>query len=156
MQTADAQLLTFLLTGAACGTAAAVLRAGAEVAVTFTDLEGDFRICKHAESGIALEAGKALDPDFELRIPPRALQAICARTDADMGDLGVIFFEHIIAKDPLERISVTVHSGLVKLTRRGWLGLLARGGPTVMMWMAQKGLRGPGSVANALGRFKKS
>jgi hypothetical protein len=72
-----------------------------------------------------------------------------------MGDLGVMFFEHIVAKDPELKIHVTLRSGLVKLTGRGWLGLLARGGPTMLMWMTQRGLRGPGAIATALGRLKR-
>jgi hypothetical protein len=37
----------------------------------------------------------------------------------------------------------------------GWLGVLAAGGPKVIGWMAQKGLRGPSAVASALSRLKK-
>ena len=155
MQGSDSVLINFLAHGAACRTAASALRSGAEVAVTFTDMEGDWRISHHPESGLTLEPGKALDPDFDLHIPPLAVQAICSRLESDVGELGVSFFEHLVAKDPQLRINVTVHSGMLKLTRRGWLTLLARGGPTVMMWMAKKGLRGPGSVATALGRLKR-
>jgi hypothetical protein len=49
---------------------------------------------------------------------------------------------------------VKVHSGIVKLTRRGWLGVLSLGGPKLVMWMTGKGLRGPGAIANALSRLK--
>ena len=52
------------------------------------------------------------------------------------------------------KIDATVHSGLLKLTRRGWLGVIARGGSKVVIWMAQKGLRGPGAIATAIGRLK--
>ena len=38
---------------------------------------------------------------------------------------------------------------------RGWLGVLAAGGPKVIGWMAQKGLKGPGAVASALSRLKR-
>ena len=38
---------------------------------------------------------------------------------------------------------------------RGWLGVLAAGGPKVIGWMAQKGLKGPSAVASALSRLKK-
>lgn len=145
----------FLATSSAVRAAEISLKSGAEVAITFTDVEGDWRLRKEAASGLVLEAAKAVDPDFELRIPPRACEAICSRADSDLGELGVTFFEHIAAKDSDLRINVTVRSGLLKLNSRGWLGLLTRGGPTVMMWMARKGFRGPGAIATALGRFKK-
>ena len=151
----DAALAAFLSNSPACRVAASALKAGAEVAVNLTDIDGDWRIWNDPETGIVLAPGKAKDPDFELRVPPRAGIAICSRPNADMGDLGVMFFEHIVAKDPNLKIHVTVRSGLLKLTGRGWLGLLARGGPTVLMWMSKRGLRGPGAIATALGRLKR-
>ena len=35
------------------------------------------------------------------------------------------------------------------------MGVLATGGPKVVGWMAQKGLKGPSAVASALSRLKK-
>jgi hypothetical protein len=145
----------FLATSPAVRVAEVSLKNGAEVAITFTDVEGDWRLRKDTGSGLVLELAKAADPDFALRIPPRAGAAIYSRADSDVGELGVTFFEHIAAKDSDLRINVTVRSGLLKLNSRGWLGLLTRGGPTVMMWMARKGFRGPGAIATALGRLKK-
>jgi hypothetical protein len=107
------------------------------------------------ESGKAVfEQEKAANPDFELYMPPDAVKAITARTDSDVGSIGIVFFEHILARDPARKVGVKVHSGIVKLTRRGWLGVLALGGPKLVMWMAGKGLRGPGAIANALSRLK--
>jgi hypothetical protein len=152
---AHAALADFLLNSTAARAAATSLRAGAEVAIVFTDDAADWRICRNDVSGITLEPVKATDPDFELRIPPGAVDSICSRDDADVGDLGVTFFEHIAVHDPDLKIHVTLHSGLIKLTSRGWLGLLTRGGPKVMVWMTKKGLRGPGAIATAIGRLKR-
>jgi hypothetical protein len=149
----DAALTRFLTSSPAARTVAASLRDGAEVGVTFTELVGEWRFfVDHAEPW--LEPGKAKDPDFELRLPPGAVKAICSQTDADIGDLGVAFFEHIITLQPEKKIRVTLRSGLVKLTKRGWVGVLAKGGPKVMGWLARKGLRGPGAVASALARLR--
>jgi len=152
-ESADAQIARFLLGSPAARLVAGSLREGAEVGITFTNLPGEWRFyCNPA--GPALERGKAQDPDFELRLAPRAVEAICSRPEADIGDLGVIFMEHIVAREPDDKIRVTVHSGLVKLTRRGWVGVLARGGAKVAGWMAKKGLRGPSAVMTALARLK--
>lgn len=151
---ADRALMRFLLNSPAARIAAGLLRDGAEVAVTFAGLAGEWRFYPDAAAVPAFEPGKARDPDFELRLAPAAVQAICSRPDADIGELGVAFFEHVVARDPERKIRVTMHSGLVKLVRRGWVGLVARGGPKVAGWMARKGLRGPGAVATALGRLK--
>ena len=151
---ADATLKEFLMNSSGARLAASSLRPGAEVGITFTNIAGDWRIFSDGAGGIALEPGKAVDPDFDLRIPPRAVSSICSRPDADVGDLGIAFFEHIKARESELKIDATVHSGLLKLTRRGWLGVIARGGSKVVIWMGQKGLRGPGAIATAIGRLK--
>jgi len=150
----ETRLRRFFETSEASRRAASSLRKAAEVGVRFTDVPGDFRF--HSVDGKpAFEAGKAMDPDFELTLAPGAVAAITARPQADVGDLGVLFFQHIVAKDENEKIRVKLHSGLVRLTMRGWLGVLAAGGPKVIGWMAQKGLKGPSAVASALARLKK-
>jgi hypothetical protein len=148
-------LARFLACSAAAAQAALSLRAGAEVAVTFTDLEGEWR-CYADAGNIRLEPGKARDPDFALLLAPAAIQSICARTDADIGELGITFFEHVVSREPDYRIRVQLHSGLIKLTQRGWLTLLARGGPNVAGWLARKGLRGSSAVIAAIARLKSA
>jgi hypothetical protein len=152
---AEVILKHFLLNSSAARLAAASLRSGAEVGITFSHIAGDWRIFANDAGEIAFEPGRAVDPDFDLRIPPRAVDSICSRLDADVGDLGIAFFEHIKAWEPDLKINATVHSGLLKLTRRGWLGVIARGGSKVVVWMAQKGLRGPGAIATAIDRLKR-
>src|SRR3954469_20036984 len=152
--TSDVLLRRFFETSEAGRRAASSLKRGATVGVRFTDVAGDFRF--HAEGGKPhFDAGKANDADFDLTIAPGAVRAITARPEADVGELGITFFQHIVAKDPAEKIQVKLQAGLLKLTMHGWLGVLAAGGPKVMGWMAQKGLRGPSAVASALSRFKK-
>ena len=150
----DAVLAAFLERNPGARKAAGSLRGGAEVAIMFTDIPGAWRVFINDVGGIGFEEQPAIDPDFELHVPPQALREICAGDAQDLGDLGVAFFEHLVAKEPERRIHATVHSGMVKLTRRGWLGLLTQGGTKVVMWMGRKGLRGPGAIAGALGRLR--
>jgi hypothetical protein len=150
----DVALIRFFSTSAAARTAASSLGKAAEVCVTFTDVPGSFRF--FSESGKpVLAPGAAKDPDFDLVLAPGAVRAICARAEAEVGDLGILFFQHMIAQAPEEKIRVKLHSGLMRLTLRGWLGVLAHGGPRVVGWMAQKGLKGPGAVAAAISKLKK-
>jgi hypothetical protein len=130
------------------------LNGGAEVAVRFVDQPGDWRIHIPESGTIHFEAVKAADPDFELYLPTAAVESLKKHANADISDLGIAFFEHIVAKEPARKIGVRIHSGVVKLTRRGWLGVLALGGPKVVMWMAGKGLISRGAIASALSRFK--
>ncbi len=150
----DARLKRFFETSEASRRAASSLKKSAEVGVHFTDVPGDFRF--HAVDGRpAFEVGKAMDPDFDLTLAPGAVAAITAQPKADIGELGILFFQHIVSKDENAKIRVKLHSGLLRLTMRGWLGVLAAGGPKVMGWMAHKGLKGPSAVASALSRLKK-
>ena len=153
-ESSEVRLRRFFETSDASRRAASSLKKAAEVGVRFTDVPGEFRF--HSVDGKPVfESGKAMDPDFDLTLAPGAVAAITAQPQADIGELGVLFFQHILAKDENAKIRVKLHSGLVRLTMRGWLGVLASGGPKVIGWMAQKGLKGPGAVASALSRLKK-
>lgn len=152
--TSDAVLAAFLSSNPGAQQAASALRSGAEVAIMFSDVPGSWRVFRTEAGTVGFEPQPATDPDFELDIPPMALREICSCNALELGDLGVAFLEHLVAKEPERRIRAKVHSGVVKLTRRGWLGLLTQGGTKVVMWMARKGLRGPGAIASALGRLK--
>lgn len=136
----DALLADFLRCNPGAGMAAKSLRAGAEVAIVFTDLPGRWRVFLSGPGAIGFEPRAAADADFELQVPPQAVREICGDGVQDLGDLGVRFFEHLRYTDPQRRIRVTVHSGVIKLMRRGWLGLLAQGGAKVANWMGREGL----------------
>jgi|SRR5258708_6826230 hypothetical protein len=134
--------------------ASAHLKKTAEVGVRFTDVPGDFYF-KLIDGQPRFMTGTAHDPDFELTLAPGAVNAIAAQPNADVGELGILFFQHIVAEDPQAKIRVKLHSGLMKLTMRGWLGVMAAGGGKVMGWLAMKGLRGPSAIASALSRLRK-
>ena len=153
-EASNTRLSRFFATSEASRRAASSLKKAAEVGVRFTDVPGDFRF-HSVEGKPVFESGKAMDPDFDLTLAPGAVAAITAQPNADVGELGILFFQHILAKDENEKIRVKLHSGLLRLTMRGWLGVLAAGGPKVVGWMAQKGLKGPSAVASALSRLKK-
>lgn len=130
------------------------LKKAAEVGVRFTDVPGDFHF-KLVDGKPRFMNGAAQDPDFDLTLAPGAVSAIAAQPNADVGDLGILFFQHIVAQDPQAKIHVKLHSGLMKLTMRGWLGVMAAGGGKVMAWLAMKGLRGPSAIASAVSRLRK-
>src|SRR3954466_7430259 len=150
----NAVLQRFFETSESARRAAAHLKSAAQVAVRFIDVEGEFHFAL-AEGKPRFFQGPAKDPDFELTMGPGAVTAIAAQPNADVGDLGILFFQHIVASDPQSKIRVKLHSGLLKLTMRGWLGVMASGGGKVIGWMASKGLKGPSAIASALSRLKK-
>jgi hypothetical protein len=147
-------LQRFFETSESARRAAGSLKKAAEVAVRFTDVPGDFHF-KVIDGKPRFITGAAADSDFDLLLAPGAVAAIAAQPNADVGDLGILFFQHILSKEPNEKINVKLHSGLLKLTMRGWLGVVAQGGGKVMGWMASKGLRGPSAIASAVSKLKK-
>src|SRR3954462_4642939 len=147
-------LQRFFETSESARKAASHLKSAAQVAVRFTDVPGEFHFGL-AEGKPQFFTGAAKDPDFELTMAPGAVTAIAAQPNADVGDLGIVFFQHIVASDPQSKIRVKLHSGLMKLTMRGWLGVMASGGGKVLGWMASKGLKGPSAIAAAGSRLKK-
>ncbi len=150
----DALLRRFFETSETARKASSSLKKAAEVSVRFTDVPGDFRFLV-SEGKPKFLSGKAVDPDFDLTLAPGAVRAIAGRPDAEVGELGIAFFQHILAKEPENKITVKLHSGLMKLTMRGYLGVLAQGGGKVIGWMAQKGLKGPSAVARAISKLRK-
>jgi hypothetical protein len=151
----DAMLRRFILSSAAAKMAAGSLRDGAEAAVRFTDVPGDWRF--YVEGGKPfMEATKAKDPDFDLHLSPGAVRSICTHTEAHLGELGIAFFERVVTREPDYRIQVQLHSGMLKLAQRGWLTLLARGGPSLASWLAVKGFRGSTAVVAALARLRRA
>ena len=150
MEPSNLVLQKFFESSEAARRASAPLKKAAQVGVRFTDVPGEFHF-KLIDGKPRFSEGKADDPDFELTMGPEAVVAIAAKPDADVGDLGILFFQRIAAKD----IKVKLHSGLIKLTMRGWLGVMAAGGGKVFGWMASKGLKGPSAVGHALAKLKK-
>lgn len=147
-------LQKFFETSDAARKAASSLKKAAEVGLRFTDVPGDFHF-RAVDGKPRFVEGKADDADFDLTLAPGAVHAIAAQPNADVGDLGILFFQHILSKDPNAKIKVKLHSGLLRLTLRGWLGVMAQGGGKVMGWMASKGLKGPSAIATAVSKLKK-
>src|SRR3979411_1522796 len=132
-------LQRFFATSEAARKAAAQPQRAAQVGVRFTDVPGDFHFAL-VEGKPRFLDGPAKDPDFELTLAPAAVTAIAAQPEADVGELGILFFQHIVASDPQSKIRVKLHSGLLKLTLRGWLGVMASGGGEGLGWVGGEGL----------------
>src|SRR5690348_7273717 len=96
-------LQRFFESSEAARKASAPLKKAAEVGVRFTDVPGDY-VFRLIDGKPRFSPGKAEDPDFELTMAPGAVTAIAAQPNADIGDLGILFFQHIIARDEQSKI----------------------------------------------------
>jgi hypothetical protein len=99
-----------------------------------------------------LSAGAPPDPDFTLRLPVEAVSRLCARPDAGVGELGLLFFSLAVDRDPARRIGVRIQAPTGRLLANGYLTVLALGGPRVALWLLRRGLADPGAVIERLRR----
>ncbi len=148
------RLKTFFETSAAARRATRPLKKGASVAVTFPDDPEPYRFTM--ESGSAgFVPGRESDPDFSLVLPPKAVEEITGLEADDLGSFAVAFFKCILADEDERKVHVKLHAGFIRLTRHGYLSTMALGGPTVMMFLARQGLKGPGGIKKAIDKLRK-
>jgi len=110
-------------------------------------------------AGFAMSSGApALTPgaldgaDFTLRLPAAAVARLCARPDAGVGELGVLFFSLMLERDPALRVGVRVQASPARLIANGYLVVLVLGGPRVALWLLRRGLADPRAVMERLRR----
>jgi hypothetical protein len=87
-----------------------------------------------------LVPGAVADPDFCFRFPPGAIERLAA-VRGGVGEFAVELFELIGEADPALRVDFRIAAPFERLARRGYLGLLLRGGPRVLAFGATRGVR---------------
>jgi hypothetical protein len=95
-----------------------------------------------------LLAGGTADPDLCFRFPPGAVERL-ASTRGGIGDFAVELFGLIVEEEPDLHVDLRIAAPFARLARRGFLGLLLRGGPKVLVFGAAHGVR----TLSALRRF---
>jgi hypothetical protein len=133
-------LQAFLEAAPAARRACRHLRSAAQVALRLAGGPARFTV----EGGRpALRPGPTADPDFTLEIPPAAVSRLTGRRDADVGELGILFFQLLLERDPALRIRARLHASTGRLAARGYLGVLASGGLQVAGWLLRRGIADP-------------
>jgi hypothetical protein len=121
-------------------TAARRLSREATSTVYFTQRPGEaWRLERRGEASRLLP-GAASDPDLVFRFTPAAVEQLAAVTGG-VGDFAVALFELLTSRDPEARVDLRIAAGFPRLVRRGYLGLLAAGGPQVLAFGASHGIR---------------
>jgi hypothetical protein len=99
-----------------------------------------------------LTAGVLGAPDFTLRLPAAAVERLCSRADAGVGELGLRLLTLARERDPALHVGVRLHASTGRLLGNGYLSVLALGGPAVALWLLRRGLADPLAVIERLRR----
>ena len=131
--------------------AAALLADDAASNVRFTHRPGELWHLARVRGETRLAPGALADADLELEFPPAAIERL-ALTRGGVGDFALALFELAVHPDPALRVGLRIRSSFVTLARKGYLRLLAAGGPRVLAWGAAHGVRSLGELRRWIAR----
>jgi len=133
--------------------AAKSLANGALVCVTFDD--GSACAVVKDNGIVSVQDGKpAAAPDVSFAVPEAALDRLLALETNEVGRFGVELLKQVAHKDASLRILPRIHAGLFTLFRRGYFGVLLKGGPAVASFLAAKGLSSLADLKAAVERIR--
>jgi hypothetical protein len=124
--------------------AAKPIREGAESLVLFTHVPGIYHLHREGGKSLLLQ-GRPKNPDFGFRFTPRSIELLTS-TEGDIGDYAVMLFSLITHPDPQTRIGFRVYASFPRLLKMGYVQVLLRGGPKVLQYSAQRGVRTVGDL----------
>ena len=141
MQQAIEQLRIFFAEHPAWVKAAKSIVDGANSEVVFDGEAAPWRLMR-VDGVSVLEPGVAPSPDFTFYFTGSAIASL-TQTDqkATISDFALVLFNRIISDDPRERIGFHVRAPFGQLVKRGYLRVLLRGGPAVLRFMSEHGIR---------------
>lgn len=119
--------------------AAGRLTPAATSTVYFSQRPGEAWRLEQREGRTLLLPGAASDPDFVFRFTPLSVGRLEA-VRGGIGDFAVALFELILEDDPDVRVGFRIAAGFGRLTRRGYVKLLAAAGPRVLVFGARHGV----------------
>jgi hypothetical protein len=102
-----------------------------------------------------LEPGPAEDPDLAFCFSPAAIDAL-AETRGHVHDFALVLFRSMLDEDPDRRVAVRVIAPFARLLRRGYVELLLRGGPRLLRFGAEHGVRTLGQLRRLVSAARRT
>lgn len=135
--------------------AAALLSEDACSNVRFHHRPGEVWHLARVRGATRLEPGARRDADLELGFPPGAIERLEA-TRGGIGAFAIALFELAVEDDEALRVELRILAPFSRLVRRGYLRLLAAGGPEVLAWGVAHGVRTLGELRRWVARARRA
>ena len=124
--------------------AAKPIREGAQSLVTFSHLKGIWHLRREGGKSLLVQ-GRPDQPDFGFCFTPPSIERL-TEIEGDIGDYAVTLFSLITHPDPQVRIGFKVYASVPRLLKMGYVQVLLRGGPKVLQYAGQRGVRTLGDL----------
>jgi hypothetical protein len=125
----------------------------AKIAIFVAD-KGPLVLSRGKENNSLTEEA-ANDVQFTFWVPEKTVPLLTQIETDDVATLGIELIKLLVHSDPESRMKVKVHCGLIELYSKGYFGVLTKGGPSVMKFLATQGLTSLGRVKDALNKMKE-
>ena len=125
--------------------AARQIASDATSTVYFSHRPGEAWRLERGEQGSDLLPGAAPDPDFVFRFTPGAVDRL-AKVGGGIGEFAVELFTRMTDADPTDKVDLRIVARFPRLVWRGYVKLLAAGGPAVVAFGARHGIHGLGAL----------
>lgn len=130
------------------------LRNGIEIALYINDDQTPKALIKQ-NNIVKVTSSVPKKPDFSFWVTDGAISTLNSLTTENLGEIGIEILKLMAHSDPAYKITVKVHIGVFDLIRNGYLGVIPLGGPSVMKYLASKGLGNIGKIREAISKMRQ-
>ncbi len=141
----DEEIRTYFENRAVCIRAAGSLRESASIGLEVISSAGMTRYFRFSRKNggnqlVSLDSQSTSDDDFTFFAPEQTLKEVLQTATDDIAEIGVLVFKRMMRITPEEnRIRVQMRIGLLGVTRKGYLGIIAQGGRSIASFLASHG-----------------
>lgn len=134
--------------------AAKPLKDGTVLLMQIVDDPESYYIMREKKKTYLKQGQPPKDPQISFIISPGAIKRLNDFQTDSIGEFGVEFFKIMVSDDPELTLEARLNTGFLGLTRIGVFGILASGGPSVMAFLARKGLRSLKEIRKTIAKMR--
>lgn len=103
---------------------------------------------------LSVRTAEAESPDLTFSMGQKGLQALTDPAHNNAPELALCFLKRLTDQNSATQIQAAIHVGIFDFIRKGYLGLFAVGGTTLMKEMASMGFGSLGKIKNLLTKIR--